>query len=296
VGVGAGIAAARIAGGNADAADRVEKADLAVYGATPAGIAAAEEDRPAASEDEEVSESKSADAEQGEGWQPPEPPGAAERVEERHRMARRQVASVSAGRDAVDDPKVLEAMRTAPRHAFVPPRQRPRAYRDGPLPIGHGQTISQPYIVAKMTELLRLTPESKVLEIGTGSGYQAAVLGQLTPHVYTIEMLEPLAQRADRALQQQGYDHVEHRQGDGYFGWEKAAPFDAIIVTAAAGHVPPPLWKQLKPGGRMIMPIGGRFQVQRLTLLVKTEDGDRRTRAIMPVRFVPMTGRAEEGR
>jgi protein-L-isoaspartate(D-aspartate) O-methyltransferase len=180
-------------------------------------------------------------------------------------------------------------MRAVPRHAFVPKQQRGRAYRDSPLPIGHGQTISQPYIVALMTELLELTGESRVLEIGTGSGYQAAVLAHLTPHVYTVEIVAPLAERADAAFSEQGYDDIERRQGDGYFGWEERGPFDAIIVTCAAGHLPPPLWAQLAPGGRIVIPIGGPYEVQRLVVATKGPDGSRRTRTVTSVRFVPMT-------
>jgi protein-L-isoaspartate(D-aspartate) O-methyltransferase len=231
----------------------------------------------------EVDERPAAD---GGAWTPPVPASSGEREADRRRMVSDQIR---ARRDGVEDRAVLEAMRTVPRHVFVPERQRGRAYEDTPLPIGHGQTISQPYMVAKMTELLELGPGDKVLEIGTGSGYQAAVLAQLTPSVYTIEIVEPLAERAAGALEAEGYADVRTRRADGYFGWEEHAPFDAIIVTAAAGHVPPPLWEQLKPGGRMVIPIGGRFEVQRLVLLEKTADGERRSRSVMAVRFVPFT-------
>ncbi len=234
-------------------------------------------------------------SEEAKGWTPPSPPAASERKAERRRMVREQIAEPGlGGREPVTDERVLEAMRTVPRHVFVPENVRSRAYADSPLPIGFGQTISQPYMVAAMTEKLEVTPESKVLEIGTGSGYQAAVLGQLTPHVFTIEIVEPLAERAGKVLEEQGYTHVETKAGDGYFGWEEHAPFDAIIVTAAAGHVPPPLWKQLKRGGRMVIPIGGQGQLQRLILLTKTEEGKRRSEALMPVRFVPMTGKVRK--
>ena len=209
-------------------------------------------------------------------------------------MVETQMARPRDSRPPVRDAKVLEAMRTVPRHAFVPKGWREHAYRDGPLPIGHGQTISQPYMVARMTELLRLTASSKVLEIGTGSGYQAAVLGQLTPHVYSIEIIRPLGERADAVLREQKYDRVKCRRGDGYFGWPEAGPFDAIIVTCVSGHLPAPLWKQLKPGGRIVIPIGGPFEVQRLVVVEKTPEGKRRSRAVMPVRFVPMTGRAQK--
>ena len=185
-------------------------------------------------------------------------------------------------------------MRTTPRHVFVPEDMRSRAYSDTPLPIGHGQTISQPFIVAYMTELLQLEPDDKVLEIGTGSGYQAAVLAQLTPEVYTIEIIKPLAERAKKALADQGYEDVKTKNADGYFGWEEHAPFDAIIVTAAAGHVPPPLWEQLKPGGRMVIPIGGQYEVQRLVVVEKTKEGQRRSQSVMAVRFVPFTRGSEQ--
>ena len=228
-------------------------------------------------------------------WRPPDPPASRQRVAERAAMVRRQIAEPGALdlRDAVTDKRVLGVMRVAPRHAFVPKRYQAEAYADSPLPIGHGQTISQPYIVALMTELLELTPKHKVLEIGTGSGYQAAVLAHLTPHVFTIEIVEPLAKRAAKTLKDQGYKDVHTRHGDGYFGWEEQGPFDAIIVTCAAGHLPPPLWKQLKPGGRIIIPIGGPYEVQRLVLITKTEDGKRKSKSVLPVRFVPLTREKE---
>jgi len=185
------------------------------------------------------------------------------------------------------DKAVLGAMAAVPRHAFVPVYLRRMAYADRPLPIGFGQTISQPYIVAEMTRLLELAPTSRVLEIGTGSGYQAAVLSEFTPHVYTIEIIQALADTAAYRLDRLGYDVVAVRHGDGYHGWPDAAPFDAIVVTAAAAHVPPPLLAQLGPGGRMVIPIGGRFAVQSLTLIEKGADGDIRSRSLMPVRFVP---------
>jgi len=227
-------------------------------------------------------------------WRPPKPRSARERVEERHKMVLDQIESPGWTRDVVTDPTVLQAMRDVPRHKFVPREEQKQAYDDTPLPIGHGQTISQPYMVASMTALLHLTPESKVLEIGTGSGYQAAVLAHLTPHVYTIEILESLATRAAETLADQGYKNVNVRKGDGYYGWPEAAPFDAIIVTCAAGHLPEPLWEQLKPGGRIVIPIGGTFSTQRLVVVEKTEDGKRETHSVMGVRFVPMTGQAEK--
>ena len=163
------------------------------------------------------------------------------------------------------------------------------AYENRPLPIGHGQTISQPYIVAVMTDLLKLEPGHRVLEVGTGSGYQAAILAELTARVYTIEIIEPLGQRARRVLASR-YANVETRIGDGYYGWQSQAPFDAVIVTAAAGHIPPPLLQQLRPGGRMIIPVGSRFMTQQLVLVRKDEEGTLTTEQILPVIFVPLTG------
>ncbi len=208
-------------------------------------------------------------------------------------MVSSQIAHSSDGRTRVRDKNVLKAMRAVPRHVFVPANRRRFAYRDSPLPIGHGQTISQPYIVAMMTELLELDENTRVLEIGTGSGYQAAVLAQLTPHVYTIEVVEPLAERSRRTLAAQGYGSVRTRHADGYSGWPEHAPFDVIIVTCAAGHLPLPLWGQLKPGGRIVIPIGGPYEVQRLVVVTKQPDGTRRSRTVMNVRFVPMTGEAQ---
>lgn len=186
---------------------------------------------------------------------------------------------------------VLRAMNRAERHRMVPASQRPFAYENRPLPIGHGQTISQPYIVALMTELIEPDAGDVVLEVGTGSGYQAAVLAELVGHVYSIEIIEALATQAKHRLESMGYDNVTTRLGDGYFGWEQHAPFDAIVVTAAASHVPPPLIEQLKPGGLMIIPVGGRFMTQTLLLLEKTDDGEVITRQYGAVRFVPLTGK-----
>ena len=219
----------------------------------------------------------------------PEPPASKEYTKQRHDMVTWTMEQPRDGRTPIKDKAVLAAMRAVPRHVFVPESLRRRAYADSPLPIGHGQTISQPYIVALMTELLQLTPGSKVLEIGSGSGYQAAVLAHLTQHVYTVEIIKPLAQRAQAALREQGYNQIHCRQADGYFGWKEEAPFDAIIVTCAAGHLPPPLWEQLKPGGRIVIPIGGPYEVQRLVLVTKTDEGKRRSRTIISVRFVPLT-------
>ncbi|MCH8867234.1 MAG: protein-L-isoaspartate(D-aspartate) O-methyltransferase [Proteobacteria bacterium] len=185
---------------------------------------------------------------------------------------------------------VMASMHTVKRHALVPPAQQPFAYENRPLPIGHGQTISQPYIVALMTELLEPDADDVILEVGTGSGYQAAVLAELVDHVYSIEIIAALATRAAASLEQLGYTNITTRLGDGYYGWAAQAPFDAIIVTAAASHVPPPLIAQLKPGGRMIIPVGGRFMTQLLLLLEKTDDGEVITRQIAAVRFVPLTG------
>jgi protein-L-isoaspartate(D-aspartate) O-methyltransferase len=187
------------------------------------------------------------------------------------------------------DAGVLEVMRRVPRHAFVPANLRELAYDDRPLPIGYGQTISEPYIVALMTDLLRLAPRGRVLEIGTGSGYQAAVLAELGHQVYTIEIVPDLAKQAAKRLSQLGYDAVHPREGDGYFGWPEAAPFDAIVVTAATPQIPPPLLEQLKPGGRMVIPIGAAFLVQQLMLIEKLDDGTVRTEALLPVAFVPLT-------
>jgi protein-L-isoaspartate(D-aspartate) O-methyltransferase len=188
------------------------------------------------------------------------------------------------------DPRVLRAMKTVPRHEYVPEKHKHQAYRNRPLPIGYGQTISQPAIVALMTNLLELEPSDKVLEIGTGSGYQAAVLAELVDQVFSIEIVPELAERAARDLKRTGYNNVTTRQGDGYYGWEEQAPFDAIIVTAAADHIPPRLLKQLKPGGRMVIPVGSRCMVQHLVLVKKTEDSDILTEQLLPVQFVPLTG------
>jgi protein-L-isoaspartate(D-aspartate) O-methyltransferase len=189
------------------------------------------------------------------------------------------------------DPRVLQALGQVQRHEFVPLVERYRAYRNHPLPIGHGQTISQPYIVAIMTDLIDPSPDHRVLEIGTGSGYQAAVLAELVKEVYTIEIIEPLGRSADKRLQELDYSNVTTRVGDGYYGWSEHAPFDAIVVTAAASHVPPPLIKQLKPGGFMIIPVGSRFLTQQLVLIKKKQDGSLVTRQLLPVRFVPLTGK-----
>lgn len=193
--------------------------------------------------------------------------------------------------DAPFSDDVLAVLGRVERHLFVPPEQARYAYENRPLPIGHGQTISQPYIVALMTDLLELDEKDVVLEVGTGSGYQAAVLAELVDHVYSIEIVEALAVSARERLARLGYDNVTTKLGDGYYGWEEHAPFDSIIVTAAASHVPPPLIEQLKPGGRMVIPVGGRFMTQLLLLLEKGDDGEIVTRQIGAVRFVPLTGK-----
>lgn len=201
----------------------------------------------------------------------------------------------------VSNPKVLAAMRKVPRHLFVPADQVPRAYEDTPLPIGEGQTISQPYIVALMTEVLRSKPKDRVLEIGTGSGYQAAVLAELVREVYTIEIVESLAKRAEGTLREMGYKNVHVRAGDGYRGWPEKAPFDAVIVTCAPDHIPQPLVDQLRVGGRMVIPVGTElgplsvWTAQELVLVRKTKKGMEREK-LLDVRFVSMTGEAQKKR
>jgi protein-L-isoaspartate(D-aspartate) O-methyltransferase len=188
------------------------------------------------------------------------------------------------------DPRVVAALGSVPRHEFVPASQRRHAYEDRPLPIGHGQTISQPYIVAIMTDLVEIEPGDRVLEIGTGSGYQAAMLAALEARVCSIEIIPALAERARKDLERLGYGDVRTRTGDGYYGWPECGPFDAIVVTAGASHVPPPLVEQLAPGGRMIIPVGSRFLTQQLLLVEKDDRGEVTTRHVLPVRFVPLTG------
>jgi protein-L-isoaspartate(D-aspartate) O-methyltransferase len=196
------------------------------------------------------------------------------------------------GRD-ITNPKVLEIMGRVPRHLFVDKSLQSQAYADHPLPIGEGQTISQPYIVALMTQILLVQPGERVLEIGTGSGYQAAVLAELTNQVYTVEIREGLTKLAGQRLKQLGYEMVRVKYGDGYFGWEEYAPFDAIIVTCAANHIPPPLIKQLKEGGRLIIPLGSTTYFQTLTLLTKKQ-GKPDIQHLTGVAFVPMTGEAQK--
>jgi len=214
------------------------------------------------------------------GWSPPT---FTERQDDRDRMVR-----AIRDRYGLTDEQVLKAMASVPRHELVPDAVARRAYEDSPLPIGYGQTISQPYMVAEMTRRLDLGAGDRVLEVGTGSGYQAAVLAHFTREVRTIEIVRPLAEAARKRLDRLGYDCVEVRHGDGYHGWPDGGPFDAIIVTCAAGQIPPPLLKQLKPGGRMVIPVGGRFSVQRLMLVAKDEAGEVTSRSLMAVRFVPL--------
>ena len=188
-------------------------------------------------------------------------------------------------------PEVLAVMGRVERHRFVSAELSVLAYADRPLPIGHGQTISQPYIVALMTDLLEVKPDHKVLEVGTGSGYQAAVLAKLVESVHTIEIVDALGKAATERLRNLNYDNVTVRVGDGYHGWREHAPFDAVVVTAAASHVPPPLVHQLAPGGRLVIPVGPQFHVQQLLLIEKGKDDEQLTiRQILPVRFVPLTG------
>ncbi len=208
------------------------------------------------------------------------------RTEECLRMVETQIK-----RRGVKEERVLQAMRKVPRHLFVPESQRDQAYNDYPLKIGHGQTISQPYIVALMSELLQIKPEDRILEIGTGSGYQAAVLAELAAEVYTIEIIEPLAQSAAKLLDEMGYSNIKVRAGDGFFGWPEEAPFDGIMLTAAPARVPQPLLDQLKNGGRLVVPEGKFYQD--LVVYEKIQNQIKR-REVIPVRFVPMTGRAEK--
>ncbi|UCG38881.1 MAG: protein-L-isoaspartate(D-aspartate) O-methyltransferase [bacterium] len=190
----------------------------------------------------------------------------------------------------IRDQAVLQAMRQVPRHRFVPEARGKEAYGDHPLPIGLGQTISQPYIVALMTELLALEEDHKLFELGTGSGYQAAVASRIAARVFTVEIYEQLAASAAARLRDLGYENVAVRNGDGYSGWPEEAPFDAIVVTAAADHIPPPLLEQLKPGGRMVIPLGNPFFVQQLVLVTKDAEGRIEETPVIPVRFVPLLG------
>jgi len=212
----------------------------------------------------------------------------------REKMVREQISDPPDYRDPVNDSKVLKAMRTVPRHLFVRPKDTARAYWDHPIPIGYGQTISQPYIVALMTEMLEVRPDHKVLEVGTGSGYQAAILSPLVQEVYTVEIVRPLGEAAAERLGRLNYENVRVKVADGFYGWKEHAPFDRIIVTCAATIVPPPLIQQLKPGGKMCIPVGGQYTVQYLTMVEKSESGEITMRKSIPVRFVPFTREAQE--
>ncbi len=215
-----------------------------------------------------------------------ESPVSDETAQPRDAMVRQQIEA-----RGVRDARTLEAMRKVPRHEFVPAELRTQAYADHPIPIGHRQTISQPYIVAFMTEALSLEAGDRVLEVGTGSGYQAAVLAEIVEEVFTIEIVEPLARESGERLERLGYTNVQVRSGDGYRGWPERAPFDAIIVTAAAPRIPEPLKQQLASGGRLIIPVGDDLQELRLL----TRKGDRfGEKSVLPVRFVPMTGEVRE--
>jgi len=214
-----------------------------------------------------------------------------ETIKARDRMVREQIEA-----RGISSPRVLDAMRAVPRHEFVPSDLAGSAYNDHPLPIGEGQTISQPYIVALMTEMLQLKPSDRVLEIGTGSGYQAAVLSGLAAEIYTIEIKPKLYENSYNTLNKIGYKNISCRNGDGYFGWPQAAPFDAIMITAAVDHIPPPLLKQLRDGGRLALPLGSPFGYQHLVLVTKRGE-DVSVKQITGVLFVPMTGHAiEKGR
>jgi protein-L-isoaspartate(D-aspartate) O-methyltransferase len=204
-------------------------------------------------------------------------------VKTREQMVKQQIEN-----RGIKNQPTLDAMKKVPRHKFVPPNNIERAYNDSPLPIGYGQTISQPYIVAYMTEVIDPKPGQKVLEIGTGSGYQAAVLAEIVDSVYTIEIIRELYSSSEKRLNELGYKNAFCKNADGYYGWEEAAPFDAIVVTAAAEHIPPPLIEQLKDGGKMIIPVGSPFLNQTLILVEKRGD-EITTTSLLPVRFVPFT-------
>ncbi|MCG8013532.1 MAG: protein-L-isoaspartate(D-aspartate) O-methyltransferase [Candidatus Thiodiazotropha weberae] len=218
-------------------------------------------------------------------------------TEERQRMVQTIQREVRQTIDHLEkkqlDERVIEALKTVPRHLFVPESQRHSAYQNRPLPIGYGQTISQPYIVAIMTDLIAPQAQHKALEIGTGSGYQAAVMSPLVKQVFSMEIVEPLGQLAKARLQKLGYRNVEVAIEDGYHGWASEAPFDIIIVTAAASHIPPPLIEQLKPGGKMIIPVGSRFMTQQLLLVNKDQQNEVTVRQVLPVRFVPLINKSE---
>ena len=209
--------------------------------------------------------------------------------QDRYARDRQQMVTFQLEARGIKDKSTLTAMRNVERHRLVPKAQVEYAYEDRPLPIGYGQTISQPYMVGYMTEVIRPRAGMKVLEIGTGSGYQAAVLAEIVDEVYTIEIVEALAKTAKSSLEEMEYSNIHVKEGDGYFGWEEHAPFDAIIVTAASPFIPPPLIEQLKEGGKMVIPVGAPFTTQQLMLVEKQKDGTRKTRNLLPVRFVPFT-------
>lgn len=214
--------------------------------------------------------------------------GARDVEEARFRARRLAMVERHIAREGIDDTATLRAMREVPRHAFVPAELRAQAYENHPLPIGLGQTISQPYIVGYMTQLVRPRPGMRILEVGTGSGYQAAVLAATGAEVYSIEIFRTLADTARARLNRLGYTNVTVRHGDGHDGWPETAPFDAILVTAAAGHIPPALTRQLEPGGRMVIPVGSVYGAQYLILVEKNDKGVVRTRTLLPVAFVPL--------
>lgn len=222
----------------------------------------------------------------------PEHPAFSERINEREQMVERDIAHYPY--QPVKDPGVLDAMRRVPRHVFVPEDFRDQAYQNTPLLIGYNQTISQPYMVAYMTELLDIQTEHKVLEIGTGSGYQAAILGELCDHVYSIEIVEALGLKAENLLQELGYGQIEVRIGDGYEGWPEKAPFDRIIVTCAPENIPQPIVDQLSPGGHIVIPVGEENQTQYLVFVSKNKKGEISRKYGHPVRFVPMTGKSRK--
>jgi protein-L-isoaspartate(D-aspartate) O-methyltransferase len=222
--------------------------------------------------------------------------GKPDKVQQRYAKQRAQMVKEQLEARDITDKKVLKAMGKVPRHIFVPKDMVKYAYADGPLPIGCGQTISQPYMVALMTQALKLEGDEKVLEIGTGSGYQAAVLAKIVKKVYTIEIIDELHKRASKVLKQHKYSNVYTKKGDGYYGWKEHAPYDAIIVTAAASHVPPPLLKQLKDGGILVIPLGSPLLFQTLTIIKKKKGNKLETEYSVPCRFVPMTGKIQEKR
>jgi len=210
-------------------------------------------------------------------------------VQDNYGKQRGKMVSDQIEERGISNSAVLAALRKTPRHLFVPESQVSSAYEDRPLPIGHGQTISQPYIVAYMTDVIKPSKNHRVLEVGTGSGYQAAILGEIVSEVYTIEIIRDLGAAAEKRLQKLNYENVHVKVADGFYGWKEHAPFDAIVVTAAAEHIPPPLLEQLKEGGRMIIPVGTPFMVQQLMLVEKTKGGKVKSTSLMPVKFVPFT-------